>query len=210
MLYLNTDWGHAAKDLFVSAAKARGAEVVAAEGYLPDERDFRSTLTRVKQSHPDSLVLESYYSDGALIVRQARDAGIKLPIAAVGSVYSPKFIELGGPAVEGVYTESEFFPDDPRPEVQAFVTAYQARFHEAPDAFAAFAYDALILTAAVLRQFGVDRQAFHDGLSRVRDVPSVIFGRITFDPETRRVAGAKVTDIVVRGGKFTLWNGKRA
>ncbi len=210
VLHLNTDWGHASKDLFVQAAKARGAEVVAAEGYLPDERDFRSTLTRVMQSKPDSLVLESYYSDGALIVRQARESGITLPIAAVGSVYSPKFLELGGPAVEGVYTESEFFPDDPRPEVQAFVKAYRDRFHEEPDAFAAFAYDALILTAAVLNQFGTTREAFHDGLSRIRDVPSVIFGKITFDPQTRRVAGAKVTDIVVRGGKFTLWDGKPA
>ncbi len=210
VLHLNTDWGHASKDLFVAAAKQRGAEVVATEGYLPDERDFRSTLTRVMQAKPDSLVLESYYSDGALIVRQAREAGITLPIAAVGSVYSPKFLELGGKAVEGVYTESEFFPDDPRPEVQAFVKAYRARYHEEPDAFAAFAYDALILTAAVLRQFGTDRKSFHDGLAKVHDVPSVIFGRIVFDPKTRRVAGAKVTDIMVRDGKFALWDGKPA
>jgi branched-chain amino acid transport system substrate-binding protein len=210
VLHLNTDWGKASKDLFVQAAKARGAEVVDTEGYLPDERDFRSTLTRVMQAKPDSLVLESYYSDAALIVRQAREAGITLPIAAVGSIYSPKFLELGGPAVDGVYTESEFFPDDPRPEVQNFVKAYQAKFHEAPDAFAAFAYDALNLTAAVLNQFGTTRQDFHDGLAKVRDVPSVIFGKIAFDPETRRVAGAKVTDLVVRNGKFALWTGKPA
>ena len=210
VLHLNTDWGHASKDLFIAAAKQRGAEVVAAEGYLPDERDFRSTLTRVKQANPDSLVLESYYSDAALIVRQAREAGITLPIAAVGSIYSPKFIELGGAAVDGVYTESEFFPDDPRPEVQEFVKAYQAAYHDAPDAFGAFAYDALILTAAVLRQYGTDRQSFHDGLSKVHDVPSVIFGKIAFDPATRRVTGAKVTDIMVRGGKWVLWDGKPA
>ncbi len=210
VVHLNTDWGTASKNLFVEAAKQRGAQVVATEGYLPDERDFRSTLTRVMQSKPDSLVLESYYSDGALIVRQAREAGITLPIAAVGSVYSPKFLELGGKAVEGVYTESEFFPDDPRPEVQAFVKAYRARYHDEPDAFAAFAYDALILTAAVLRQYGVSRQAFHDGLAKVHDVPSVIFGRIKFDTKTRRVAGAKVTDIMVKDGKFALWDGKPA
>lgn len=206
VIHLNTDWGKASKDLFTQAAQKMGAEIVATEGYLPDERDFRSTLTRIKQSNPDGLVLESYYSDGALIVRQAREAGITLPIAAVGSVYSPKFIELGGDAVEGVYTESEFFPDDSRPEVQAFVRAFKAKYNEEPDAFNVFAYDAMMLSAEVLRQFGSDRASFRTGIEKIRDVPSVIFGRISFNPATRRVAGAQVTDLVVKGGRFTLFN----
>jgi branched-chain amino acid transport system substrate-binding protein len=210
VLHLNTDWGKTSADLFAQAAQQRGAVVVDSEGYLPDERDFRSTLTRALQYKPDSLVLESYYSDAALIVRQARELGIKLPIAAVGSIYSPKFIELGGDAVNGVYTESEFFPADPRPEVQEFVKAYQAKYHEAPDAFAADAYDAMVLVAAVLRQYGTTREGFHAGLSKISNVPSVIFGRIKFDPQTRRVVGAKTTDIQVINGQFALYDGKPA
>jgi branched-chain amino acid transport system substrate-binding protein len=209
IVHLDTDWGKAAKDLFVQAATARGATVVATEGYLPDERDFRSTLERVKQGNPDSLVLESYYSDAALIVRQARETGLSVPIAAVGSIYSPKFIELAGSAADGVYSESEFFPSDPRPEVQAFIKSYQAKYGQQPDAFCAFAYDAINLVAVVLRKYGSDRQAFQAGLSKIQDVPSVIFGKLTFDPVTRRVRGAKVTDIVVRDGKWTLFDGQR-
>lgn len=210
VIHLNTDWGKTAADLFTQAAKARGATIVDSEGYLPDERDFRSTLTRVVQVKPDGLVLESYYSDGALIVRQAREQGITLPIAAVGSIYSPKFIELAGSAANGIYTESEFFPADPRPEVQAFVKAYQDKYQTAPDAFAAFAYDALILTAAVLRQYGTTRQDFQAGLSKISGVPSVIFGTIKFDPATRRVAGAKTTDIEVVNGAFALFKDQAA
>ena len=29
-----------------------GAEIVATEGYLPDEKDFRSTLVRVRDAKP--------------------------------------------------------------------------------------------------------------------------------------------------------------
>jgi branched-chain amino acid transport system substrate-binding protein len=208
VLHLNTDFGTNAKNLYVAAAKQRGVEVVATEGYLPDERDFRSTLTRVMQSKPDSLVLEAYYGDAALIVRQAREAGITLPMAGNGSMYAPEFIQLAGPAAEGFVTESEFVPQDPRPEVQEFVKAYRAKFKDDPDLFVALAYDALILTATVLRQSGPDRQAFHDGLAKVRDVPSVIFGKFTFDTATRRVFGAKVTGLVVKDGKFTVLDGK--
>jgi len=210
VIHLNTDWGKTAADLFTKAATARGATVVDSEGYLPDERDFRSVLTRAVQAKPDGLVLESYYSDGALIVRQARELGITLPIAAVGSIYSPKFIELAGTDANGVYTESEFFPGDPRPEVQAFVKTFQDQYKTAPDAFAAFAYDTLILTAAVLRQYGTTRQDFQAGLSKVSGVPSVIFGTIKFDPSTRRVSGAKTTDIEVVNDEFALFKGQTA
>ncbi|MFP4890290.1 ABC transporter substrate-binding protein [Paraburkholderia sp. EG304] len=210
VLYLNTDWGRTSKDIFAKAASADGAQVVAAEAYQPNEKDFRATLTRVRSEQPDSIVLISYYSDGAQIVRQARAAGVSTPIAAVGSVYSPKFIDLGGPAVNGVYTESNFFPGDPRPEVQSFVQRYRARYGADPDTFAARAYDAMILSGEVIRRYGADRAAVRDGFAKISDVPSVIFGKFRFDPQTRRVAGAKNLELVVKDGKFALWDGASA
>ncbi|MFX5776976.1 ABC transporter substrate-binding protein, partial [Acinetobacter baumannii] len=57
VLYLNTDWGRTSKDVFAAAVKQRGAQVVAAEGYQPDEKDFRSTLVRVRDAKPDGIVL---------------------------------------------------------------------------------------------------------------------------------------------------------
>ena len=73
---------------------------------------------RVRDAKPDAIVLISYYADGALITRQTRSVGLTQPIVASGSIYSPKFIELAGEAGEGVFTESNFFPGDTRPEVQ--------------------------------------------------------------------------------------------
>jgi branched-chain amino acid transport system substrate-binding protein len=210
VLYLNTDWGRTSKDIFAKAVASNGAQVVAAEAYQPNEKDFRAALTRVRSAEPDSLVLISYYSDGAQIVRQARAAGVHTPIAAVGSVYSPKFLDLGGPAVNGVYTESNFFPGDPRPEVQSFVQRYRAKYGAEPDTFAARAYDAMILASEVIRRYGADRTAVHDGFVKINDVPSVIFGKFKFDPQTRRVAGAKNLDLVVKDGKFALWDGVSA
>ncbi|MBR8342630.1 ABC transporter substrate-binding protein [Burkholderia ambifaria] len=209
VLYLNTDWGRTSKDIFAKAVAGLGAQVVAAEGYQPTEKDFRSTLVRIGASKPDSIVLISYYADGAQIVRQARTSGVTLPIAAVGSVYSPKFLELGGAAVDGVYTESNFFPAEPRPEVQAFVQRYRAKFHADPDSFVARAYDALILSAEVLRRYGTTRQAAHNGFAKISDVPSVIFGKVRFDPRTRRVAGARTVYLVVKQGQWALWDGAK-
>ena len=209
VLYLNTDWGRQSQKIFSEAAKADGLDVGASEGYQADEKDFRSTLVRVRDAKPDAIVLISYYADGALITRQIRTVGLTTPIVASGSIYSPKFIELAGDAANGVYTESNFFPGDNRPEVQAFVTKFRAKYNEEPDDFNAVAYDTIILLAAVMNQYGFDRTAIRDGLAHIKDVPSVIYGKATFDPKTRRVAGARAVYLVVKDGQYTLWDGKK-
>jgi len=209
VLHQNTDWGRTSRDYFVNAAKADGAEVVITEGYIADDRDFRSTLVRVRDANPDGLILISYYSDGALIARQARQVGLKQTICAASSVYSPKFLELGGEAVEDVHLGTRYFPQDPRPEVRKFVDGFKAKYGgQEPDAFNAYSYDAMNMAAAVLRIGGTDRKAIRDAFAKVKDVPSVIFGSMTFDVETRRVKGAMNAELVVRKGQFALWDGK--
>jgi branched-chain amino acid transport system substrate-binding protein len=210
VLHLNTDWGRTSRDLYVKAAKELGAEIVAVEAYIPDEKDFRSTLVRVRDAKPDGLELLSYYSDAALVARQAKQAGLKLPMVAASSVYSPKLIELGGDAVEGMYTASRYFPDDPRPLVRKFVTAFKAKYNKEPDAFNAYAYDTVVLMGQVMNEFGFEREQIHQGLAQVKDVPSVIFGKATFDVATRRVNGAMNVELVVKDGRFQLNEGSIA
>ena len=209
LLYLSNDWGRASEKTFVDTAKTMGIEVVANEGYQGDEKDFRSTLVRVRDAKPDAIALISYYDDGALIARQVRDAGLTQPIVAIGAVYSPKFVELGGKASEGVYTESTFFPGDPSPHVREFVAKFKAKYGEDPDEFDADAYDAMTILGTVMKQVGTDRKAIRDGLAAVKDVPSVIFGKATFDPETRRVTGGTPAYLVVKDGQFRPWDGTK-
>ncbi len=206
VIHLNTDWGVTSKTLFAAAAKEKGAEVTAAEGFLPGERDFRSTLVRIRDSNPDCIVLIAYYADAATIVRQIRTLGLPQAIVAVSSVYSPKLLELGGEAVNGVHVTTTFFPDEPRPEVQRFVNAFRARYNREPDTFNATAYDTMILASALVNQFGATRAAVREGLAKVRGVPSVVFGTMQFDPNTRRVEGARYKRLVVKDGRFTLWS----
>jgi branched-chain amino acid transport system substrate-binding protein len=210
VLHLNTDWGRTSRDYFVRAAKDLGADVVVTEGYIAEERDFRSTLVRVRDANPDGLIMISYYSDGALIARQARQVGLKQTICAASSVYSPKFLELGGEAVEDVHLGTRYFPEDPRPEVQKFVSGFKAKYNgQEPDAFNAYSYDAMNVAAAVLKIGGTDRRAIRDAFAKVHDVSTVIFGPATFDVESRRVKGAMNAELVVRKGQFTLWDGKQ-
>ncbi len=207
VLHLNTDWGRTAKDAFLASAPGLGMQVVAVEGYLSAEQDFRPTLVRARDSKPDGLVLLSYYADGALISRQTRDTGLKLPILAGTSNYSPKFIELGGQGVEGDWVMSTFFPGDPRAEVQDFVARYRRKYDQEPDSFSAGAYDTMMLFSLLCDRFGTTREAMQAGLLAIKDVPSVIYGNVVFDPATRRVQGATYKLLQVKNQKFVVWDG---
>jgi branched-chain amino acid transport system substrate-binding protein len=206
---LNTDWGKTTFNLFAERAKAIGAEIIANQAYLADEKDFVSALTTVKNANPDGVVLISYYNDAALIAQQLRAQGLAYPIVADAASYSPEFIKLGGSAVEGVYMSSQFFPADTRPEVQAFVKAFKAKYNQEPGLFAAIAYDAMKIIAAAIEKAGPDRKGIHEALGQLKDVPSVIYGKVTFNAD-RRVSNPSQTKIIIKGGQFVVWDGQPA
>ncbi|MCS6825219.1 MAG: ABC transporter substrate-binding protein [Caldilinea sp.] len=207
VFYLNTDWGKSTFDLYARRAEELGATIVAAEAYLPEEKDFRSALTRARDANPNGLVLISYQADGALIAQQIKQAGLDVPIVGAGSLQSPDFLKLGGDAVEGVYIQGQFLPTDPRPHVKNVVDRYIAKYNETPDFFAIHAYDTMKLIAQAIELGGPTREGVLKGLYQLKDVPSVIYEKANFDPETRRVVNPQFVNLQVVNGEFVLWDG---
>lgn len=204
---INNDWGKATIDLFARRVTELDGKVVVSQSYLPDEKDFRSALTAVKDAKPDAIILISYQADGALIAQQVREAGLTVPLIGSGSLQSPDFTKLGGKAVEGTFLLGEFLATDPRPEVKTFVTKFKARYNEDPDLFATIAYDAVVLIAKAIEVGGPTRQGVHDALPKLKDVPSVLRGKVTFDLETRRVQNPTFFTLIVKDGQFVAWDG---
>ena len=132
----------------------------------PTRRDFRSTLVRVRDANPDGLILISYYSDGALIARQARQVG---PEADDLRGELGLLAEISGAWRRGRRGRScrhRYFPEDPRPEVRKFVSAFKAKYDgQEPDAFNAYSYDAMNVAAAVLQNWR-HRSQSHPGRFR--------------------------------------------
>ncbi len=206
---LNTDWGKVTGDLTVAALGKFGVQVALREAYLPDEKDFKPAITKAKALNVDGVVFVSYVNDASLLVQQIRGQGLSVPIVSNGSQATAKFPQLAGPASEGVYVAGDFAADDPRPEVQAFARKWRAKYNEDLDYFAVHAYDSLKLAAAVISIGGTDRTAVRDAFAKVKNVPSIIYGKVTFNPVTRRVDDFLGARLIVKNGKFTAWDGKK-
>jgi branched-chain amino acid transport system substrate-binding protein len=203
VLHINNDWGIIAKDMFVQGAQAIGSEVVAVEHYFEEERDFTGVLTKLRGMKPELIYICSMYNDAALISKQREKLGwTEVSVMGPGSLYSPKLIEIGGGAVEGLYTSSLFFPKDPRPEVQKFVKGFEAKYDATPNLFAAIAYDAVNLLAATIRKSGTDRKAIRDELAKTKDFPAVA-GNITFTEHGDVVK--EYRKLVIRNGQFEIY-----
>ncbi len=65
----------------------------------------------------------------------------------------------------------------------------------------------MIRFAVLTRQCGATRHDMDDGLLHIKDVPSVIYSNVMFDPVTRRAQAASYKFLVVRDNAFTIWDG---
>ena len=185
---------------FREAFAANGGTIVLEQKYSEGDKDFKAQLTAIKAAGVDAVFNPGYYNEGALIVRQARDLGLTLPIFGADSWEAEALIQLGGKAMEGAYLCSHYSPDDPSPRVQNFVAAYKKRFGSTPDSNASLGYDSVLVLVDAIRRAGTtERGALREAIATTRDFMAVT-GKITIDSE--RNASKNAVIIQVKNGKF--------
>lgn len=204
VLHLNNDWGIDAAEYFSEAFEDLGGEVVGTEFYFDGERDFTAALTKLRDTDADGLYIASFYNDGAAINLQRQRLGWDdVTVLGPTSLYSTQLIELGGDAVEGLYTATGFFTEDTDPAVQAYVDEFTARYGSQPNFHAALAYDAMMLLADAIERAGsTDSAAIRDALAETSDFPGLT-GSITFTPAGDAVKGYR--KLVIENGEFVVY-----
>ena len=200
LIFMDNDFGRAISSGFAERAEKLGAAVLTKQMYkFPGEKDFRPFLTRIKEGNPDVIFAAGYYNEAASIVRQAKELGIKSQILGEEGFDSPKFLEIAGPAAEGVIIATNLDRDDPRPLVQNFLKNYQKAYNEDADMVGASSYDAFMILVNAIRKAGTNPKAIQKALLETKDYNGLT-GKIS-----RFVQGEVVKPVqiqVVKGGKF--------
>lgn len=199
--YLNTaDWGIPAYAAFKAEADKIGLTITDAEGVLDTSDDYRPSLTKAVAAKPQAFAHIGYGPDAAKIVTQLRAIGYQ------GTFYGGQDEKSfnGTPDAEGSINGAEFLETSSDPAVQAFVKAFKAKYpnETAVTGFEAGAYDAVNVAVAAAKAGGTTRDGVLAGFKQLKDVPSVVYGKITFDQATRRVASPTLTPTVLQGGKW--------
>src|SRR4029077_1526298 len=120
---------------------ALGGQVLDPVSYSSGDSDFKAILTQVRSQKPDAVFATGYYPEAAIIVRQARELGMNMPILG-GDGWVGDALKNGREALANCFISNHYSGDNPDPVVQNFVSSYKAKFNHEPDSIAALGYDA--------------------------------------------------------------------
>lgn len=132
-------------------------EVVYFDAITPGESDYSTVVSQIKSLNPDVWFYTAYYSEAALLLKQARDAGVTSTFVGNNSVPTPEFEKIAGvAAINGSIHLNEPMPQFlAYPESKEFLDAYQAKYNELPGSiWAVYAADALNALAAAIEKAG--------------------------------------------------------
>jgi branched-chain amino acid transport system substrate-binding protein len=198
-----SDYSTGLAQFFERTFVANGGQIVAKASYAQGDSDFRSQLTNIKSSNPEVIFVPGYYNDIGQISIQARDLGMKQPLAGGDGWESPKLIEIGGKALEGCLYSNHYHIDDPAPAVREFVQKYDERFGTKPDSLAALGYDSTrVLAEAIKRAGTTDSVKLRDAIAATKGFSGVT-GMINLGPD-RNPIGKKLAILEIKNGQLTL------
>jgi branched-chain amino acid transport system substrate-binding protein len=203
LIDMRSDYSTGLAQFFEQQFVKNGGRIVARQSYAKGDNDFRSQLTAVRAANPEVIFVPGYYNDIGQIAMQARDLGIQQPFAGGDGWESPKLIEIGGKALEGCFYSTHYFPSDPNPIIQKFVTKYRQQHNRTPDGLAALAYDAALIVADAVKRAGTtDGPKLRDAIASTKDFQGVT-GTITLGPD-RNPQGKSMVIVEVKNGQLAL------
>lgn len=200
---LASDYSVGLSKFFSKSFTKLGGQVVATLNYQSGDQDFTAQLTKIISEKPDVLFIPSYFAEGAIIMKQAKELGATFKIMGGDAMDNPKITDIGGAAVEGfVHTT---FPYDPSMKnmtemAKKFTAAWKAQYpNKELNVNAALGYDAyMIILDAITRAGKADPESIAKALAATKGFQGVT-GATTIN-ETHD-AEKPVGLVVIKDGK---------
>lgn len=199
-----SDYAKGLAAAFKETFQKAGGKIVAEESYVAGDTDFRSTLTRIKSANPEFVFIPGYYEEVGLIVKQARESGVTVPLMGADGWDSPTLVDLAGKeALNNTFITNHYSAQDPDTKIQEFVTKFKEKYKDkSPDAFNALGYDSVyLLVDAIKRAGSLDREAVKDALAETKDI-SLVTGVVTIDKKHNPIKSATILEYVDGEQKF--------
>jgi branched-chain amino acid transport system substrate-binding protein len=150
LTYINNDWGVGLAEIFKKKFLAEGGKILDEFAHDEGKTDYRSEVLRIRKSNPKAVVNLTYIKEGATILKQAYENGLKVQWLMGSASKSPKLVELAGDAAEGIIGTYPTFSQD-TPQYKAFQAAWQKKYPEKKiPVFGEYNYDMVKLTAKAL------------------------------------------------------------
>lgn len=203
ILTVSDGFGSSGREQLKAQAAKFGISIVSDDTYGPKDNDMTSQLTKIRGIKPDAVICWGTNPGPALIAKNAKQLGLKIPLYMSHGVSSKKFIELAGDAAEGIRLPSgkvlvaDVLPnsDAQKKSLMAFVNDYQKHYKAEGDHFGGHAWDAVMLIKGAIENGADTPAAIRDQLEQTRQFHG-IGGTFTYSPQDHAGLGKEAFVLV--------------
>ncbi len=186
VLYAKNDYSQGLYESMAESFGEEGGKIVATETFMVGDKDFKTQLTKLKNTDAEAIYIPDYTAEMAQILEQASQLQVGKPFLSGDGFLSEEIYTLAGQYTDGViYTASALVEESN--SAKEFKERYAAKYGVGPDSFATNAYDATNILMSVIASVGTDRKAIKEGMKNVKDYVGVN-GVINFDENGDLVA----------------------
>jgi branched-chain amino acid transport system substrate-binding protein len=213
----NDGFGKAGKEQLEKMAPTFGIKVAASETYDSKATDLSALVAKLKADPSIQAVINwSVVPAQAIIAKNMRQAGWQVPLFQSHGFGNIEYAKAAGAAAEGIIFPCglllvvDALPDS-HPQkalLSQYKSEYEAKYKEDASAFGGYAYDAMNMVAAALKQAGNDRVKVRDAVEGLKNFPGV-GGIFTFTPQDHN--GLTIDSfamLTVKDGKFIPYKGQ--
>ena len=178
LIDVSQDYSVGLATFFEKAFVKGGGKIVAKLSYNSGDQDFTAQLTEIISKKPDVLFIPSYFAEGAIIMKQAKELGGKFKIMGGDAMDNPDIVKIGGAAVEGFsYTTFPYDPTmkDMNPVAKKFTANWKKAFPKKdPNVNSALGYDSYMLIMDAIKRAGkAEPEAITKALASTKGVLGV-------------------------------------
>ncbi len=202
-LYDETDLFSTDRDLALQEAFLNNdVEVLDTQTYTTGTTDFTTQLNHIKALNPDAIFVSALPPEKPLILIQARELGITVPILI--SSLTDAEVEAAGAAAEGALTFTGWLSTDETPGNRAFVERYEATYGTTPNAFAAVSYACVYVFAEALKNAAAtDAHSIRDALANISELDTIL-GKLSFNIDGDAVYEPNI--LIVKNGMLQFFD----
>ena len=191
LLTVTDGFGASGREQIKALAKQKGFAIVADEVYGPKDTDMTVQLTKIRGIKPDAIICWGTNPGPAVITKNVKQLGVKIPLYMSHGVASKKYIELAGAdAAEGVMLPAgklAVYGMLPKSDPQAkllrdYDQAYRKTYGVEASTFGGYAYDAFQLVTGAIKKSGASAEKIRNGIEQARKLVSVS-GVFTMSPK---------------------------
>lgn len=191
----NSDYSKGLEASFQETFESMGGTILGVEGFVIEDKDFKSTLTKIISQNPEVIFIPAYEEQVSLIIDQARDLGYEGILLGTDGWDGVKLAEVNShnlANLENAFFTNHYSPESTSPKVIDFVANYSAKYGVEPPSFAALGYDTAYMIAAALAEAdGTDGVALKNALENLSGVEGVT-GTIVLDAQHNPIKSAVI------------------